>query len=141
LLEMLILDASTADLRRSTLRLAAIGAAVGVLLALVFGLRSLDTGKSEPLNPNDAMSSWLVATAEQKRATAELLLAELRRDQKLGPQTQAALADPEQAPGLADQLVAALDRATDRNVKDYVSPGQSIARTAASIATKEGWSE
>lgn len=109
-----------------------------LVLMVVFLLRG-PGGPAEPLNPYDAMSTWRIASPAQKRATAEVLLVEMQREGTLGLQNRAVLAGSGGLQTLADELVGALDAATDRNQSAYVSPGEPIARTAAAIAVKKGW--
>lgn len=112
---------------------------VAVLVLMVVFLLRGGGGPAEPLNAYDAMSLWRSASAVRKRATAEMLLVEMRREGTLGPQNRAALNGPGGLAVFCDELVAALDAATDRNQAAYVSPGEPIARTAAAIAAAKGW--
>ena len=109
-----------------------------LVLMVVFLLRG-GGGSDQPLNAYDAMSLWRSASAVQKRATAEMLLVEMQRDGKLGPQNRAVLNGPGGLAVFCDELVGALDAATDRNQSAYVSPGDPIALTAAAIAVTKGW--
>jgi hypothetical protein len=122
------------------LRAGALLALVAALAAVVFWLRG-GAGDAMALNPNDSMASWRSASSGQKRATAEMLVVELRRDGTLGPVNRAVLDGPGGLGTFVEGLVAALDAATDRNRAEYVSPGEPIARTATGAAFKMGWNK
>jgi hypothetical protein len=123
-------------------RIGALLAAAAVLAAIAFLLRGRgDAGGAEPLYPNDAMLAWRAATPEQKLATAEMFVAQLRRDGAFGPKTRAALQDPGQARKIADELVAALNAAANRDLSEYVPPTQEIYRTAARVVVLKGWDQ
>jgi hypothetical protein len=121
-------------------RLGTLAVAAAALAAIAFLLRSpAGDADARPLFAHDKMQVWEAAGPAVKQATAESLLDHLRREGKLGPQTASALHDPDEKRALLDQLVAALDAATDRDRRDYVSPADSIARTAEAAAKKSGW--
>jgi hypothetical protein len=42
---------------------------------------------------------------------------------------------------MSEELAAALDAATDRDTKNYVSPADSLMRTAEPIVGKLGWNK
>ena len=99
-----------------------------------------DTG-AEPLYPNDTMTAWRTATLAQKRATAEMFVAQLQRDGAFGPKTQAALQDPRELRKLADELVAALNAAANQDLSEYVPRTQALAITAARMVVLQGWDQ
>jgi hypothetical protein len=113
--------------------------AVLAALALWLGQAPEDSGNAKPLFPHDRMDLWQAATPAQKLKTAEGVLDEMVREGTLGLNTQAALKIPEQRQALARELADELDIAMTPNRTEYVSPGQSIAMTAAQIATRKGW--
>jgi hypothetical protein len=124
--------------RNVALRVGALVVLVAALVTAVFVLQG-GVGSDQPLNPNDPMSVWRMASHAEKRATAEILLVELQREGTLRPQNRAVLNGPGGLQVFCDELVAALDLATDRNQPAYVSPGEPLARTAAAIAAAKGW--
>jgi hypothetical protein len=113
---------------------------VAVLAAAAFLLRPpASDADARPLFVDDKMSEWRSAGAATKQATAELVIERLKRDGNLGPRTIAALGDSAERPALVDDLIAALDAASNRNTPHYVSPDEPISRTAQTMAAKLGW--
>ncbi|MEX0679116.1 MAG: hypothetical protein WD063_18725 [Pirellulales bacterium] len=129
--------------RRSlALRLATLLVVAAVLAALSFWLRGAGRDASAvPLYPNDVLSTWHKGSAAQKRATAELLVAQMQRDGIFGPLTEAALKDPRGTQKLVDEVVVSLDSAGHRNKKTYAPPSQSLLVTAEGLAETMGWNK
>jgi len=132
-------DPSTPDVRRRTLHLAAVGAAAGVLLAVVFGLGAFTRGPVEPLKPDERLGDWRHISLAQKEATARQLFSLWKEDGTISPRVAAQLADPTQEQLLVDELVAGLDLANDHNSPEYVPPGDTIRRTGRGVVTTKGW--
>jgi hypothetical protein len=121
-------------------RLATIIAVVAVLAAIAFVLRRPMTGdNARPLYPHDRMRMWQSAGPGTKHLTADIVLDQLQRDGHLGPRAMANLRDAGRKQALVDELIAALDAASDKNRTEYVSPDDSILLTAQIVATKRGW--
>lgn len=129
------------ETRRQALKLAALGAGIGVLVALGFALRQVKTAESPALTAHDSVRAWSQASPQRKREAAEKVLDELREAGVLGPQTRLAMAEPQGRERLIAEVIEALDAATNRNVTDYVSPGQSMIRTARAAAARKGWNK
>jgi hypothetical protein len=117
--------------------------AVAALAALAFwlGRAPEEAGNAKPLFPHDRMDLWESATSSQKLKTADAVLDEMVHEGTLGPETQAALKDPAERQRLAHEMAEELDTAMSPNRTEYVSPSQSIAMTAAQIATRKGWNK
>lgn len=124
------------------LRLGMVVVVVAVLAVIAFALRG-GAGNADvrPLYVNDRMKLWESSSPAVKQATADMLLDQLHEDGKLGPQTMAALRDGADRQRLVDDLIAALDAATDSNRKEYVSPGDTILKTAETAAARLGWNK
>jgi hypothetical protein len=127
------------ETRRKVLKLAALGAAVGVLAALTLALRQTKQPESPPLEPHDSMRAWSEATPARKRETAEKVLDVLYAEQVFGPQTRLAYSDPQGKQRLINEMIEVLDAGATRNRMTYVSPGQSMVLTAQRAASSKGW--
>ena len=112
---------------------------LGLLVGIALVARSLNPATVGPLNPNDAMSIWSDASEAQKKATAAAILDQLRRDEKLSRQTKFQMETQRGFDTYVEDLVAAMDLATNKDVKNYVSPGASMIDTAKTIISKKGW--
>lgn len=132
-------DPTTPDTRTRTLRLAAVGAAAGVLLALVFGIGTLTSGPAEPLAPEDRLGDWRHIPLARKEATARRLLNDFKQDGTLAPRVAAQLADPTAEQQLVDQLVAGLDLVNDHNTPAYIPPGETLRISARDVVRTAGW--
>jgi hypothetical protein len=132
-------DTIETNVRGRALRLAALGAAAGVLLALVFGLGALTRGPAEPLPPDERLGEWRHISADQKEATARQLLDIWKQDGTITPRIAQELADPERAQQLVNELVAGLDEANNHKSSEYVPPGESIRRTGRGVVITKGW--
>lgn len=132
-------DSSTPDVRRRSLHLAAVGAAAGVLLALVFGIRTITSGPAEPLPPDEQLGEWRHISHARKVATARQLLGIWKEDGTLSPQVVGALQDPAREQQLVDELIAGIDLANDHNTPAYIPPGESLRVTGRDVVRTKGW--
>lgn len=131
-----------AERKRSLLNLAMLAGVAVLLVAVVLATRSVrDSSDADPLYPTDSMAAWRTAGEAKKHATAAALLEVLRTERRIGARTADALESPVAQRALVNELIAGLDEATDRNQKAYVSPSQSILRTAEVVANRAGWDQ
>ncbi len=132
-------DHATSDVRKRTLHLAAVGAAAGVLLALVFGLGTLTGGPAEPLKPDERLGEWRHISLARKEATARQLLELWKEDGTLAPRIVGQLNDPAREQQIVDELIAGIDLANDHNTSAYIPPGESIRVTGRDVVRTQGW--
>ncbi len=130
------------DRRGSFLHLLAVGAALAALIAVVLVIQTTSGWKTAvPLKPSDSLSLWRASSEDEKRVTAEVIVDELRAAHVLGPQTSAKLDQPGGKKELVDALILKLDEATNPDVTAYVSPGDTMIKTAEEVAPQEGWDQ
>ena len=127
------------DRRRSVFRLLALGAIVIVLLGIFVAAKLVNQSDALPLNPNDAMSMWREANPAQKLATAEVIVQELQDSGYFGPISQSKVKRSVGRRHRKEEIITALDDATNIDIKVYVSPSQSMQRTIEDAGRKQGW--
>ena len=127
------------DRRRSVLHLLSLGALVVVLLGVLVAARMLNQSEAQPLNLNDAMSLWREASPAEKLATAEVIVQELQGSGYFGAVSQSKVKRSVGRRQRREEIITALDDATNTDIKAYVSPSQSILRTIEDAGRKQDW--
>jgi hypothetical protein len=132
-------DPTPVDRRRSVLRLLALAACIAVLAGIFVGAKLINRPEAQALNPNDSMAIWREATAAQKLLTAELIVQELQNSGYFGAVSQSKVKRPLGRQHRKEEIVTALDDATNIDIKAYVSPSQSMMKTIEDAGRKQGW--
>jgi hypothetical protein len=132
-------EQNLSDRRRSVLRLITLAACVALLAGVFVAVRLLDRGDEGPLQPNDPMSLWRDASPEKKLATAEVLVQEMQDSGFFGPVSQSKVRRVVGRRHRKEEVVTALDDATNIDIPAYVSPSQSMLRTIEDAGRKLGW--
>jgi hypothetical protein len=127
------------DRRRSLIRLVALAACVAALAGVFVAANSMGHGDDGPLQPNDRMALWREASPERKLATAEVLLQELQDSNYFGPISQSKVKRAVGRRHRREEIVTALDDATNIDIPAYVSPSQSMLRTIEDAGRKLDW--
>lgn len=133
------MDQNPTDRRRSVLRLIFLAACVAVLFGIFVATRMVHQGAAQPLNPNDAMSNWREATPEQKLATAEVIVQGLQDSGYFGAVSQSKVKRSVGRRHRKEEIITALDDATNIDIKAYVSPSQSMLKTIEDAGRIQGW--
>ena len=133
------MDPTPVDRRRSVLRLLGLAGCIALLAGIVVVAKLINRPEAQALNPNDSMAIWREATAAQKLLTAELIVQELQSSGYFGPTSQSKVKRPLGRQHRKEEIVTALDDATNIDIKAYVSPSQSMMKTIEDAGRKQGW--
>jgi hypothetical protein len=132
-------EQNPSDRRRSILRLISLAVCVALLAGILVAVRLLGRGDEGPLQPHDPMSLWRDASREKKLATAEVLVQEMQDSGFFGPVSQSKVRRVVGRRHRKEEIVTALDDATNIDIPAYVSPSQSMLRTIEDAGRKLGW--